>query len=223
MPRQNFIYERFARTERLVCIDLFSGAGGWNQAFDRQLWDVIEIDSDPEMFPTICRDIFDIDPSYLPKNPDVILASPPCQKFSNTSITLNWKKRAMKNPNVVLAVGLVAKTLDIIYKLQPRYWILENPSGMLRNVLGKPVQQTYFRSWERLPGEPTPNLKPTDLWGNIPEMEWPKPEPGWETDGTRKIDNAVLSATIPWGLSNAVAKAIEKDVLGRWGMDDGDD
>lgn len=213
MSNPIMLTERFKTTERLTCIDLFSGAGGWNQGFNRDVWDVVEIDNDPEMFPTICMDIFDLDPRYLPLYPDIILASPPCQKFSTNTITLNWKKRTVKNPNVVIAIGLVAKTLDIIYKLQPRYWIIENPSGMLRNVLGKPVQQTYFRSWERLPGEPTPNLKPTDLWGKIPEIAWPKPEPGWETDGTRKIDDPRDSAMIPWGLSHQIALAIEKEVF----------
>lgn len=190
-----------------ICIDLFSGLGGWSAAFLDRGWRVVQVDNDPEFNPHICTDIFDLNARILPSNPLVVLASPPCQAFSTNTIKLNWKKRRLTSYNVVLAIGLVAKTLDIIFKVQPRYWIIENPRGMLRNVLGKPQVETYFAAWG------APNLKPTDLWGQLPEMEWPKPET-WEEDGTRKISDPAEAARIPYNLSLAVCKAIEMEVDG---------
>jgi hypothetical protein len=195
-------------TKNKTCIDLFSGLGGWSRAFKDRGWDVITIDNDPSFNPTICIDIMDFDPKILTTHPTVILASPPCQKFSSNTITLNWSKRTIKNNGVVLAIGLVAKTLDIIYKLQPDYWVIENPQGMLRKVMGKPKVVTYFRSWG------TDNLKPTDLWGIMPDIEWPKPEPGWLPDGTRQICDPAISAMIPYNLSLAICDGIEKELEG---------
>lgn len=192
--------------DNLVCLDLYSGLGGWSKAFVDSGWKVLTIDIDQEFQPHLCYDIMDLDSSILPKNPTVILASPPCQKFSPNTITLNWKKRTIKDYGVVIAIGLVAKTLDIIYKLQPKYWIIENPRGMLRNVMGKPTIETYFRSWG------TNNLKPTDLWGILPKIDWPKPEPGWEKNGTRKIDDSAIAAMIPYGLSHAICNGIEREL-----------
>lgn len=190
----------------LVCLDLFSGLGGWSQAFTERGWKVLTIDIEQEFNPLICCDIMDLDAYILPNRPTVILASPPCQKFSTNAITLNWKKRTPKDMGVVIAIGLVAKALDIIFKRSPTYWVIENPRGMLRNVLGKPKVTTYFRSWG------ADNLKPTDLWGILPDIDWPVPEEGWEVNGTRKIDNSALAAKIPYGLSLAMCEAIEREV-----------
>lgn len=189
-----------------LCIDLFSGLGGWSYAFRERDWDVITIDNEPEFNPTLCIDIMDFDPKILPKNPIVILASPPCQKFSTNTITLNWRKRKIKDYGVIHAIGMVSKTLDIINKLQPQYWIIENPRGMLRNVMGKPSKETFFRSWG------TDNLKPTDLWGILPDIHWPRPEPGWDPNGTRKIEDPAISSKIPYELSLAICQGIEKEL-----------
>lgn len=196
------------RTKDMVCVDLFSGLGGWSQSFVDHGWKVLTVDSNPEFNPHICKDIMDLDASILPRNPTIILASPPCQKFSSNTIKLNWKKRAIKDWGVVNAIGMVAKTLHIIGTCQPDYWIIENPRGMLRNVMGKPKETTYFRSWG------ASNLKPTDLWGIIPPMEFPAPLPDWDVDGTRLINDAAIAAKIPYDLSDAVRVAIMVDVYG---------
>lgn len=72
-------------------LDLFSGTGGWSEAFLRRGHDVIRIDFDPRFRSvpkTMTMDLLSdlVLPSLQGEKWDVILASPPCQCFSLASI-----------------------------------------------------------------------------------------------------------------------------------------
>jgi|SRR5438309_2993367 len=139
-------------------LDMFSGLGGFSQAFKDRGHEVITIDNNPVFNPTILKDINEI--QYLPQV-DIILASPPCECFSISSVYKHWKD-GKPNPETVEALALVGHAILLIQKAKPRFWILENPRGMLRKMLGKPdyeiSQCQYGRSI----------MKPTDLWGRLP-------------------------------------------------------
>lgn len=69
-------------------LDLFSGTGGWSEAFLRRGHDVYRIDNDEQFRDvdnTVICDILEIQQSdiddYL-QGTDIVLASPPCQAFS---------------------------------------------------------------------------------------------------------------------------------------------
>jgi hypothetical protein len=71
------------------------------------------------------------------------------------------------------SVAMVKKTISLIEDLQPDYWFLENPRAGLRRVmrekfwgLGEP---TGTISWCQYGAN---RMKPTDLWGEHPEMEY---------------------------------------------------
>jgi len=114
------------------------------------------------------------------------------------------------------AIRLVGHTIDLIMNLQPRFWILENPRGMMRRVLGPPAVTTFHASWGMNV------LKPTDLWGVLPHMKWPKPGPYEHVPrgshgGVQRIapkksfaEQSALRALIPYKLSEAVCLACEK-------------
>lgn len=65
-------------------LDLFSGMGGWSQAFLDRGHTVLRIDNDSRFANVPHTALADILTSHLPTvgNWDVILASPPCQAFS---------------------------------------------------------------------------------------------------------------------------------------------
>lgn len=138
--------------------------------------------------------------------------SPPCNHFSVASVYRHWDKGIPKHDGTVAALRLVTYALDAVDYLTPRYWVLENPRGMLRVILGKPKITTYWASWGSL------WLKPTDLWGRFPTgMIWPIPE-DWErvprgsqtgVQGTGGGGNSRERAKIPYKLSEAFAIAIE--------------
>lgn len=211
-------------------LDLYCGLKGWSQAFEDRSHDVITVDIDRKFKPTICKDIKQLHWKDLkPYEPfDVILASPPCNCFSIASVYRHWEKETKrpKDQETKDAISLIGHTINLILNLNPRWWILENPRGMLRNVLGKPQVTTYFASWQSslerflsnkaFHDKRKPNLKPTDLWGVLPSIEWNNPlkwekAPRGSSKGTQGMKDREMRAKIPYGLSMAVCLACEKE------------
>jgi len=198
--------------EEMKVIDLFSGLEGWSQAFKERGHEVTTYEIEPKFNPDICMNILDID--SLPKC-DVILASPPCEKFSVASIGRYWKGGISDEAKE--ALKLVEHTLHLIYWARPKFWFLENPTGMLRTIIGNPPVQVYFAQY----GEN--RLKPTDIWGRHPKgfkdmqirdrslLEYEKAPRGSKT-GTQGLKNSADRAKIPYGLSLAVCELCEKQI-----------
>jgi site-specific DNA-cytosine methylase len=154
-------------------LDLFSGLGGWSASFKDRNHKVITLDIEPKFNPTICKNILDVTAQDLKKYGqfDIILASPPCNCFSVASIRYYWKNKR-PNDKTKESIKLIGHTIKLILELYPSFWILENPRGMMRHVLGKPSVTTYYAAYG------LPYLKPTDLWGVLPNIEWNKPKNG---------------------------------------------
>jgi len=207
--------------------DLFCGLKGWSEAFIDKGHEVITVDIEKKFDPTICADVMDLTAKDFAKfgHFDLILASPPCNCFSVASIYRHWKNGKPKDEQTVKAIALVRHTLKLIDDLKPTYWILENPTGMLRTVIGKPKyiisQCRYGRSI----------MKPTDLWGRLPSnFEAKRCKPGNPDHekasrsakaGLQAINNSFSNlgmrgkderAKIPYGLSLAVCESCEKEI-----------
>lgn len=158
-------------TERRVCLDLFSGLGGFSAAFaDADGWDVYTVDLDPEerFGPDLRADVMDLRPADLldlvgEYDVLVVLASPPCTDFSMAAS--RYEKIVDGEPQTASAresVALVYHTIGLIRALSPDYWFLENPTGYLRQIIGNPVGRVTYCQY----GEDY--MKPTDLWGDHP-------------------------------------------------------
>lgn len=200
-------------------LDLFSGLGGFNQAFKDREHEVVTVDILEKFEPTIVADINDLQIQDLKKfgKFDVVLASPPCNCFSIASCSTHWSiDRFPKSDDAIAAIELVLHTMKLIVKSYPRYWILENPMGMLRKKIGLPVTtitQCQYGS---------NRMKPTDLWGVIPKSFKAKrckngdscheAAPRSSKTGTQGYKTKELRAKIPYGLSLAICVACEKDL-----------
>ena len=232
----------------MYMVDLCSGLGGASEPFIDRKWRVIRIDNDSEFKDvpnTIIANVnnikeIEIYPPLFQK-PDFVWASPPCNKFSIARVYDNWDKKTKRptNIDVVAAIRIVMWCMDVIDYLKPKYWVIENPRGMLRNILNAPGKvlpgvTTYYACWG------APYLKPTDLWGNLPNIDWPaKPKNGYEKAGrgsqkgiqkgivrtgstNDKFCNAhpnvknraALRSKVPYKLGEAICKAIEKEQMG---------
>lgn len=137
-----------------LCVDLCSGLGGFSQAFkESQGWEVVAVDIERKFKPTVCADV-----RFLPLRdnlePDVLLASPPCERFSIACHT--WPKVGLMK-----AMELVGACFEAVARLKPKEWMIENPMGRLRWFLGTPKQTI------RLCDYGAPYQKKTDLWGTI--------------------------------------------------------
>jgi hypothetical protein len=193
----------------LKVYDLFSGLGGFSQAFVDRGHNVIRYDNDPqfeEIPHTLIKDILDLQPHDI-DDADIILASPPCTHFSVAAVYRHWPK-GIPTEATLEQIELVKHTIKIIKEANPEYWILENPRGMLRNVIGRPQKTIPLCAYGKKA------YKPTDFWGRFPPIDWKTPlkwqkAPRGSKLGVQGYDNAARSAMIPYDFSMAVCLAVE--------------
>jgi len=205
-------------------LDLLSGMKGWGEPWEQAGHEVIYLDIRPDLNPTMVVDIMESEPSILPWRPDVILASPPCKKFSVMQIGRNWtKENTPRNPEAQKALDLVYRLRYWIEYLDPEFFVIENPIGKLRKLevlshLDNRVV-TYCQYGEN-------RMKPTDLWGGFPpSLELKKRcSPGMSCHmsarrgthhGTQDGVPWEVATKIPAPLSNAIRLAAEKDFTGK--------
>lgn len=189
-----------------LCLDLCSGVGGFSQAFrNREGWEVITVDINKKVNPDLVLDLIDVienqaqHKDFLSLKPDVILASPPCEKWSIANS--QWPKEGIYKATKVLGA-----VLEIIAIMQPKGWIIENPKGRMRWFLRKP------RLTVRLNQFGYTTVKPTDFWTNI-DFGLLKASSRVNPNGiqfNKSISRAPKNrAKMPYGLSQKILEAIE--------------
>lgn len=158
-----------------------------------------------------------VTPKDIPFKPDIIWASPPCQKFSVASLWRNWKDGKPTNQETINAIKVVETTIKIIDYLNPKYWFIENPRAMLRKTeLMLPLNRntvTYCQYGDT-------RMKPTDIWTNcsawIPRKMCKNGDschisaPRGSKTGTQGLKNSVLRSVVPRELCLEIIKVCEK-------------
>jgi hypothetical protein len=115
-------------------LELFSGTGSVGEVFRAAGWETVSVDNAPTGPCDVIADILTLDPvaidaQYGPF--DVVWASPPCTEYSAARTTAKLPRDFAK------ADRLVAKALEFIRVLRPRFWFIENPfTGLLK---GRPI------------------------------------------------------------------------------------
>lgn len=192
-----------------LCIDLCSGLGGFSQAFVDAGWDVVRIDIDRKFRPTIQADVQNL-PLKEWLQPDIILFSPPCQCFSVAALRYYWTKGRPLNGKTLKAIELVRNGLSALRRLAPKAWLMENPMGMLRKVIGRPRQTIFLSDFG------TPYKKPTDIWGSF-DIPTKMRHNKWDLAPRGSHNGLGLQgrhrdpakrAKMPYGLSRAVLEAV---------------
>lgn len=139
-----------------LVIDLCAGLGGFSQAFkDDPDYEVVTVELNKKQKPTVCADV-----RYLPFKkgiePVALLASPPCNHFSLAC--LQFPRVGVKQ-----ALEVVGACFEAVAWLKPKRWIIENPRGRLRGIIGKPPQTIRYSDYDKN----ITMMKTTDFWGNL--------------------------------------------------------
>ncbi len=100
-------------------LDLFSGLGGWSQAFLDRGHEIVTVDNDEKFKPDICADMMILSAGSFgnPGKFDVILASPPCNCFSVMTISRYWTPDGRPKEGAQYGISLVAHTIKTILDL----------------------------------------------------------------------------------------------------------
>ena len=187
-------------------LELFCGTKSFSKVAKDWGYETKTLDFENQFDADFTMDIMDFDVSMLDGyKPEIIWASPPCQKFSVASFSKHWfPNRVPKNKNTIKAMDMVKKTVKIIEELKPKYLYIENPRAMLRKLDLIPYPHatvTYCQYGFK-------NMKPTDIWSN--NYNWQlvakkckngmpchEAAPRGSKTGTQGIKSATLRGAIP--------------------------
>lgn len=148
-------------------LELFSGMESFSKVARLRGHQTFTIDLDRSFNPDLNIDILDFSISMLPqkfRQPDIIWASPPCTTFSVASIRHYWENGKPKNEEALHGIKIIKKTIEIIKEIKPRFFIIENPRGMLRK---QDFMQRLKRNTVTYCQYGAKTQKPTDLWNNL--------------------------------------------------------
>ncbi len=129
-----------------IILDLCGGTGSWSKPYVDAGYDVRVITL-PE------SNVIDFIP---PHNVYGILAAPPCVEFSIA-------KDHKLNRDFVAGMHTVNACMRVVLTSRPKFWAVENPSGLLNKWLGP--EDYSFQPW--MFGDPWTKL--TSLWGKFRE------------------------------------------------------
>ena len=187
-------------------LDLFSGLGGFSEAFLRAGDEVVRVENNPllsEVPNTSIEDVKDVrdrlqrykEEGHPIRQIDVVLAPPPCLEFS-LAYSAPRGVAQRNNEEHEPSLDLLQVVIDIIDLVQPRYWVIENVVGSARyfKLLGIEVNQVHGAClfYGKFPKFKTPRMKSK------------KEKDSWHGDPLRMNKRAL----IPLELSMALRKAI---------------
>lgn len=194
-------------------LDLFSGLGGFSEAFLQAGDEVVRVENNTLLSEVPCTSIECVrhvrdrlksfkEEGHAIRDIDVVLASPPCYEFSlaySAPRALAQRRGEEWNPSM----ELVEVTLEIIDLIEPKWWIIENVVGSAK----------YFKEVGLIPHQ---IMRPYIFYGNFPKFSagsLPRKQDHESWHGHPLRSN--IRAKIPLELSQALRSAIvnQKSIL----------
>lgn len=187
-------------------LDLFSGLGGFSEAFVRAGDEVVRIENNPLLSEVPCtqiQDVFEVrdrlqrfqDEGQPIREYDLLLAGPPCREFS----LAYGSPRSVAHRNgedFEPSMDLLQATMDIIRITQPRYWVIENVIGSIKyfEEFGLEVNQIHG---------------PHVLYGRFPKFQaGPIPTKASKDKTSTHPLRANHKALVPFTISESLRSAI---------------
>ena len=210
-------------------LDLFCGTKSMAKAFERAGWEIYTVDWEAEFEPTLCCDVNTLTVEKIIELcggvPDFVHMSPDCTSYSVAAIFHHRKQN--KDTGELEAITDYAKFCDktnayiinlIVNKLKPKFYTIENPRAAMRKmsfVKDLPRYTTTYCQW----GDT--RMKPTDIWTNIPNPNFPcckngdnchEKAPRGSQTGTQGIKGAKDRSRIPDALCDYIVELCEKNI-----------
>ena len=219
-------------------LELFAGSRSFSKVAEELGHQVYTTDIEPfDKIDQVCN-IFNFDVNRMIDEfgyPDVIWASPPCTTFSVASIGHHYtggkKAYIPKTKEAKIGIKIVEYTIKLISMLNPKYWYIENPRGVLRKLpvmncnfnpeLPMHYRDTVWYCQYFSPEETIKRAKPTDIWNN--HFHWcPRPvckngnpdcdherAPRGSRTGTQGLKNNYERSIVPSELCREILKGIK--------------
>lgn len=124
-------------------MEFFAGSQTVSKLLRQMGFNCISVDIDEKLKPDYCVDILKLDYAALPAKLDFAWFSPDCTYLSRAGNATNWKRNNIKKrvyeyepltANSVNSVALVAKCFEIIARVRPDYFVIENPIGRIQHL-----------------------------------------------------------------------------------------
>lgn len=204
-------------------MELFSGTKSFSKVAQSLGHSTLTVDNDQTLEPDWCVDILRFNGGGMTGSVDVLWASPPCQGFSVAVIGRNWNRDyTPKTDSARLAMALAQKTLHLIELIEPKYWFIENPRGMLRKM---PWMEEFLKKHGGVRHTVTycqygdTRQKPTDIWTNCltwtpkqackPGSPCHEAAPRGSRTGTQGLKGAKDRGRIPSGIFEEIFESIK--------------
>ena len=191
----------------MIVWDLCSGLGGWSEAWTDTHARVFRFDNFelvqhvPHTHNEDVTQWMDWVDNY--PAPDLILASPPCLEFSQAF----WAPRSIarrEGRDFEPDLSIAKAVRDIIAHVKPRWWIVENVVGSIKDldqVFGRRIQI----------------IGPYVLWGNFPYLPLQREFRKADLPDKRGPLRGNYRAIIPFEISQAVRRSwFEQPDLKEW-------
>ena len=153
-------------------LELFSGTKSFSKIAKKLGHNTFTVDNDCSLLPDQCCEIKDFQTS---EKYEILWASPPCTTFSVASIRHYWTDGNPKNQKCLDGISILDKTIQIISEINPKYWFIENPRGMMRKVIDPIFAKYNIMDYERHTVTycqyGAKIMKPTDIWTNCKQWK----------------------------------------------------
>lgn len=155
-----------------VVWEFFAGSRSFSKVAEARGYTTYTTDiQDFEGINQVCN-VFDFDIEEAIKQtgkPNIIWFSPPCTSFSIASCVHHWNYDGKgtytpKSEGAILGLKIMDKVNEIIEKVKPDFYIIENPRGLMRKMEGF-KRHSRYTAWYCQYGHHT--AKPTDFWTNF--------------------------------------------------------
>lgn len=136
-------------------VSLFDATGHWAEPYRLAGYDVIQVDL------TLGQDVMTWEPPAGPVHG--VLAAPPCTHFAGLGAR-HWPKFD-NSGETAHSLDRVYRTLSLIDRMAPAWWVLENPVGRLNRLV--PELAAYGPQYIQPYEYGDPYTKKTGLWGRF--------------------------------------------------------